>query len=51
MECWRSSVVRWRLESWAVLAATERCGSDSSERRRRTEDWREDSADRRVERA
>jgi hypothetical protein len=43
--------VRWRLESCAVLEAIERCGSESSDRRRRREDWREERADRSVERA
>lgn len=44
-------MVRWMFESCAVLEAMERCGSESSDRRRRREDWREERADRRVERA
>lgn len=41
----------WRLDSWIVFDRMMRCGSAISRRTLRTEDWREEMAVRREERA
>lgn len=50
MEWERSSEVRCKFESWTVLERIELWGSESSDRTRRREDWREEMEDLRVER-
>lgn len=50
MVCCKRSVDRWRLESWSVLELMEERGSESSDRTRRREDWREETEERTEER-